>query len=74
MKLWFGKHEGKELSEVPDDYLLWLMEKTSSPAMPENFDEQQRKKVRDRWKDLLSEVEDEILERQEGTGQQNYFT
>jgi len=42
-------------------------------VMPENFGDDQKRKVRERWKDLLSEVEDEIRERQEGTGQQNYF-
>ncbi len=73
MNLWFGKHDGKEVSELPDDYLEWLLEKTSSPAMPENFDDAQKRKVRERWKDLLSEVEDEIRERQEESGPQNYF-
>jgi len=73
MNLWFGEHVGKELSEVPDDYLEFLAEKTSSPAMPENFDDEQKRKVRERWKDLLSEVEDEILERKEGSKQPNYF-
>ena len=73
MNLWFGKHEGKELSELPDDYLEWLMEKTSSPLMPENFDESARTKIKERWKDLLSEVEDEIFEREEGSKQSNYF-
>lgn len=73
MNLWFGKHEGKEVSELPDDYLEWLMEKTSSPLMPENFDESARTKIKERWKDLLSEVEDEIFEREEGSKQSNYF-
>jgi len=73
MNLWFGKHEGKEVSELPDDYLEWLMEKTSSPLMPENFDEAARIKIKERWKDLLSEVEDEIFEREEGNKQPNYF-
>jgi len=73
MNLWFGEHVDKEVSELPDDYLAWLMEKTSSPLMPENFDESARAKVKERWKDLLSEVEDEILEREEGSKQPNYF-
>lgn len=65
MNLWFGKHQGKEVSELPDDYLEWLMEKTSSPIVSAVTTEAGRKKVRERWKDLLSEVEDEILERQD---------
>jgi len=75
MNIWFGQHQGKEVSELPDDYLGWLTEKASSPAMPEQFTKEQRRKVRERWKDLISEVEDEICERQdEGQGWRNYFT
>ena len=76
MNIWFGKHQGKEISELPDDYLVWLMEKTSSPAMPEQFNDDQRRKVKERWKDLMSEVEDEICERQneDERGWRNYFT
>jgi hypothetical protein len=25
MKIWFGKHSGKEVHELPDDYLNWLV-------------------------------------------------
>ena len=28
-KLWFGKHKGKELREVPKDYLWWYLENGS---------------------------------------------
>jgi hypothetical protein len=24
-KLWFGKHKDKEISEVPQDYLIWIV-------------------------------------------------
>ena len=24
-QMWFGKHKGKPLKEVPNDYLLWLL-------------------------------------------------
>jgi len=73
MNLWFGEHEGKEVSELSDEYLEFLSEKTSAPVMPGNFNDEQKRKVRERWKDLLSEVEDEILEREEGNKQPNYF-
>lgn len=26
MKLDFGKHKGKDIEEVPDDYLLWILD------------------------------------------------
>lgn len=26
MKLMFGKHKGKELSDVPEDYLIWILQ------------------------------------------------
>ena len=42
----FGKHSGKEVEEVPSDYLWWLMEQ-------EWFET-------DRWYELYVEVEDEL--------------
>ena len=66
MKLWFGEHIGKELSEVSDDYLTFLAEKTSAPTVPNRISEANKKRIRDQWKDLLSEVEDELSEREEG--------
>ncbi len=75
MNIWFGDHDGKEVSELPDDYLVWLTEKASSPVMPAEFTREQRRKVNERWKDLMSEVEDEINEREnERQGWRNYFT
>jgi len=75
MNIWFGDHNGKEISELPDDYLAWLTEKASSPFVPAEFTREQRRKVNERWKDLMSEVEDEINEREnEGQGWRNYFT
>ncbi len=71
MTIWFGDHQGKTVSELPDDYLVWLSEKASAPIAPEQFTEAQKRKVRERWKDLMSEVEDEICERQEQEQQHN---
>jgi len=34
MRMTFGKHKGKELDEIPDSYLLWVLEKAeSAPAL-----------------------------------------
>ena len=73
MIIWFGDHEGKEVSELPDDYLVWLTEKANAPLTPNSFTDEEKRKVRERWKDLLSEVEDEIREREERTSEPNYF-
>lgn len=27
----FGKHQGKEISQLPEDYLLWIFEKDFCP-------------------------------------------
>lgn len=40
MVLHFGKHKGKCLSEVPKDYLQWIVEQ---PASSEWFAESQEK-------------------------------
>jgi hypothetical protein len=74
MNIWFGEHTGKEVSELPDDYLVWLTEKASSPITPKHFTDEEKRKIRERWKDLLSEVEDEINERQNQNQRSNYFT
>lgn len=35
MQMPFGKHKGKDLREVPDDYLLWVLDKcdAASPTL-----------------------------------------
>lgn len=65
MRLWFGAHNGKDLKDVPDDYLVWLVERTQPPTTTHNLTDAQKKQVREKWKDLLSAAEDEIFERQE---------
>lgn len=46
--LWFGKHRGKPLGEVPAEYLLWIRE---------NFDPKQRNNAK-----LLAYIENNIEE------------
>lgn len=46
----FGKHRGREVEEVPSDYLRWLMEQ-------EWFESE-------RWEELYVEVEDELETRE----------
>lgn len=66
MILWFGEHNGKELSEVPLAYLNWLLNDTE-PDIGKHDSPAVIKRKRDRWQDLMSEVEDE-LERRETAG------
>lgn len=65
MKIWFGEFKGKEPSEMPDHYLKWLTEDAMPPIAPNHYSLIQQAALRERWKDLLSEVEDEISERSE---------
>lgn len=65
MKIWFGELEGKEPSEMPDHYLKWLTEDAMPPIAPKHYNLIQQAALRERWKNLLSEVEDEIIERSE---------
>ena len=64
MKIWFGEHKGKEVSEIPDAYLAWLANDAAPPKAPRSHSPQERKELRRKWLDLLSEVEDEIVERE----------
>lgn len=61
MKMPFGKHKGRSLDDVPDDYLLWVIDtcKNASPTLlqairtrleidaPESADKAKRKQHRD---------------------------
>ena len=64
MKIWFGDHKGKEVSELPDNYLKWLAETASPPKARKHAPKAERVELRRKWLDLLSEVEDEISERE----------
>lgn len=54
MKIWFGKHNGEEVSGLPTPYLKWLCHEADPPT---------NASLRERWKDLLSEAEDELDKR-----------
>lgn len=59
MKLWFGEHRDKELTDVPSDYLNWLLRDTE-PDIGRHDSQKTIKLKRERWQDLMSEVEDEL--------------
>ena len=65
-QIWFGKHNGKEIKHVPGGYLRWLV--TVDPR-PMNVDAEGKtpeeiKAMTERMRNLLSEVEDELAERE----------
>lgn len=62
MKLWFGEHRGKELAEVPGDYLNWVLRDTE-PDIGRHDTAATIKLKRERWLDLMGAVEDEIERR-----------
>lgn len=68
MEIWFGKHEGKQVSEIPTGYLRWLVEEFDpSPhprelrGAPRGFD----KHLMEQKRDLVAAAEDELIERGE---------
>jgi len=67
MKIWFGEHEGKEVKDIPDLYLAWLANDAAPPKPKKHTPKKQRVELRRKWLDLLSEVEDEIIERETKT-------
>lgn len=62
MKLWFGEHRDKELSDVPAPYLDWLLRSTE-PDIGRHDTQATIKLKRERWLDLMGEVEDELERR-----------
>jgi len=74
MNCHFGKHKGKELSDIPSGYLKWAVE-TIDP-MPEpkyRFKEdgitpltdEEVQHMKDNMKNFLSAAEDELLNREQ---------
>lgn len=49
----FGKHKGKHLKDVPDDYLLWLYDNYQSWI-------QKKKKLNNTQRGLLAYIEDNL--------------
>ncbi len=66
--IWFGKHEGKKLSEIPGGYLRWMVNKMDPSPLP--IDRQGKtveevKKMTDRMRDFIFAAEDELHEREQ---------
>ncbi len=67
---WFGKHEGKMLSEAPGGYLRWMVENFDPVPLPKDtrgLSIEEIKAVEDRMRTFLSAAADE-LERRELNG------
>lgn len=68
MKIYFGAHDGKELKDVPADYLEWIIHQAEQqpPILKTDSDEVKKQKA-ERWRELNLAVEEE-LERRETDG------
>ena len=67
-KLWFGKHQNVEISEVPGGYLRWMVNKMDPTPRDEDRvgkTPEQIKAMGDRMRDLIFEAEDELHEREQ---------
>jgi uncharacterized protein (DUF3820 family) len=64
---WFGKHKGKDLSEVPSGYLRWMVENIDPKPLPKDvagktLDEAQA--MEDRMRHFINAAELELEERE----------
>lgn len=72
-KLFFGKHNGQELSEIPSGYLRWVVEKLDPVPLPQyRFHEdgtamtvEEVKDLEERYRGIISAAEDELIKREE---------
>jgi len=65
-EFWFGKHEGKELSEVPSGYLRWMVDNFDPVPLPKDtkgMSLEEVKAMEDRMRTFLFAAEDELHER-----------
>lgn len=63
---WFGKHEGKMLSEAPAGYLRWMVENFDPVPLPKDtrgLTIEEVKAMENRMRDFLRAAEDELQER-----------
>lgn len=71
---WFGKHKGKDLTEIPTGYLVWMVE-NMDPGLPPKYrfhededrtpmTDEEVKEREDRMRTFMSAAEDEIERRQ----------
>jgi len=65
---WFGKHKGKDLSEIPAGYLRWMVENFDPKPLPKDtrgmtLDEV--KAMETRMRDFMSAARDELKTREE---------
>ena len=74
MKCHFGKHQGKDLSEIPSGYLRWAVEKIDPVPLPKyRFKEdgitpmtaEDVKQATDAMRNFLSAADDELLDREQ---------
>lgn len=50
MKVHFGKHRGKDIEEIPSDYLRWLVLKCDNADSDLIEEAEKELSFRDRWK------------------------
>ena len=73
MKCHFGKHKGKELSDIPQGYLNWAVNNINDPRPAAKYQFQEDGKtplttaevdlLEQQMRDFLSAAEDELLNR-----------
>ncbi len=65
MRIWFGRHDDTEIEDLPTSYLHWLLNKCNQQPPSSSLDGLVVVEARrTRWKDFLSEVEDELVVRE----------
>lgn len=65
---WFGKHKGKDLSEIPAGYLRWMVENFDPKPLPKDtrgLSIEEIQAMEDRMRTFMSAAEDELLRREE---------
>lgn len=63
MRLWFGKYNGVELSDIPDSYLMWMCDAMSRESLRDLAHDELKRRQRSTCRtDNMDQIVREIIE------------
>lgn len=58
IEIWFGKHKGKRLADIPGDYFLWLWENERGPQLYKKPGDSLHRYIAKNWRRICADAPD----------------